>query len=316
MKILVRYYDVENNESQYEDLDLAAMKSREICLARYIKAKGPYAGNPYIEALPLPRSAEDIANDYNNSVKPVSIEEIETMSALDKEFMVDTLNQVRFRLPFHKLLETAFYSALVRSYAARKTVHSRLDSLTMIIGNSKEECHSILFGDSAEATDGSFCLCGASGSGKTAALNVLLSHYPQVIRHPEYDNTIQIVYLAVNCIPNSNLNVLCDAVGDAIDKALGNIEPFYYEIVRLKSVRLFWTRFSFCRLKAIKRYLLKASWSWQTVLKLLLSSSVRPMLVTRCLGICVLLAGSVILFLLILIVNVISIMGISLFRRM
>lgn len=232
MNILVRYYDVENNESQYEDLDLAAMKSREICSARYIKAKGPYAGNPYIEALPLPRSAEDIANDYNNSVKPVSIEEIETMSALDKEFMVDTLNQVMFRLPFHKLLETAFYSALVRSYAARKTVHSRLDSLTMIIGNSKEECHSILFGDSAEATDGSFCLCGASGSGKTAALNVLLSHYPQVIRHPECDNTIQIVYLAVNCIPNSNLNVLCDAVGDAIDKALGNIEPFYYEIVR------------------------------------------------------------------------------------
>lgn len=232
MKILVRYYDVENNESQYKDLDLAAMKSREICLARYIKAKGPYAGNPYIEALPLPRSAEDIASDYNNSIKPASVEEIKAMSLLDKELMIDTLDQVRFRLPFHNALEMTFYSSLVRSYAARKTVYSRLDSLTIVIDNKKEESHSILFGDSAQATDGSFCLCGASGSGKTAALNVLLSHYPQVIRHPDYDNTIQIVYLAVNCIPNSNLSVLCDAIGDAVDKALGNIEPFYYEIVR------------------------------------------------------------------------------------
>lgn len=64
---MIKYYKVENNESQYEDLDLISMKSREICQARYIKAKGPYAGNPYIEALPLPRSAEDIASDYNTS---------------------------------------------------------------------------------------------------------------------------------------------------------------------------------------------------------------------------------------------------------
>ena len=86
-----------------------------------------------------------------------------------------------------------------------------------------------LIGDSENAANVGFSLIGYSGSGKSSALNILLSHYPQVIKHhskniPQF---IQIVYLVVNCVPNSNFRALYAGIGNAIDRALGNITPYY-----------------------------------------------------------------------------------------
>lgn len=53
----------------------------------------------------------------------------------------------------------------------------------------------------------------------------------------EIDRFPQIVYLVVNCVANSNFAALYEGIGDAIDKALGNIVPVYaQEIAKTKSL--------------------------------------------------------------------------------
>ena len=82
-----------------------------------------------------------------------------------------------------------------------------------------------------------FALLGYSGSGKSSTLHNLLSNYPQVIVHTIDGYRIsQIVYLVVECVPNSNFSALYVGIGSAIDKALGL--DFVYEkmILRTKSL--------------------------------------------------------------------------------
>lgn len=81
-----------------------------------------------------------------------------------------------------------------------------------------------MYGDSANSANSSFALLGYSGVGKSTSLNQLLMDYPQLIIHkiPGTEDRIpQIVYLVVNCLPNSNFNELYISIGKAIDRALG-----------------------------------------------------------------------------------------------
>lgn len=97
--------------------------------------------------------------------------------------------------------------------------------------------HSRLLGDSASAANAGFALLGYSGSGKSSTLHNLLTNYPQVIfHHIKAYRVPQIVYLVVNCVPNSNFSALYIGIGNAIDRALGL--DFVYEkmISRAKSL--------------------------------------------------------------------------------
>jgi len=92
----------------------------------------------------------------------------------------------------------------------------------------------ILCGDSGASTNAGFSLIGYSGCGKSSAINILLSRYPQVILHEtEYgDKVPQVVYLVVNCVPNSNFSALYEGIGDALDKAFHLTQPIYADQVR------------------------------------------------------------------------------------
>jgi hypothetical protein len=82
-------------------------------------------------------------------------------------------------------------------------------------------------------------LLGYSGCGKSAALEILLSHYPQVIVHQSetMERFVQIVYLVVVCPANSNFKSLYASAGAAIDRALGNVIPVYETMIsRCKSI--------------------------------------------------------------------------------
>lgn len=223
------YYELKDESSQYDDIQFTEGEEVE---ARYIKLPGIDSGNMYIEALPPPRNKTDIDFDFNKSIRKYSPEEIKNMSVFEKEHALTMLKELRFRLPFHARLDSLFYFTLVVSYRARKKYVSDFDSVKLVVHNKEEDSNSKLYGFSSKETTGTFSLCGASGSGKSAAISMLLERYPQVIRHNDDNNSIQIVYLVVNCLPNSNLNMLCVGIGDAIDKALGNIKPYYAEAVR------------------------------------------------------------------------------------
>lgn len=213
--------------SQYDDFDL---ENNKIVNARYIHALvDEDRGNPYIEALPLPRDEKSITRVYTRTLPNYRYDDVKDMDTLKKMLAVGTLRELRFPLPFHSELEFNFYNSLVTSYRARKRIESMDTKLDYVSDNKSNETHSILAGDSAAATNAGFSLIGYSGCGKSSSIQTLVAHYPQVIIHG--DNTSsrfpQIVYLVVNCIANSNFSALYEGIGDAIDKALGNIVPVY-----------------------------------------------------------------------------------------
>ena len=230
------YINIDDNVSQYDDIDFGENK---IIDARYIPAAlDEDKGNPYIEALPIPRRDASIRLAYTRSLPSYRYEEIKSMNTFEKMLAVGALRKLRFPLPFNEELEFEFYNALVTSYRARKQIMSINSNVEYFSENCKQNSHSILAGDSADATNAGFSLIGYSGCGKSSAIKTLVSHYPQVIMHhrDEIDRFPQIVYLVVNCVANSNFAALYEGIGDAIDKALGNIVPVYaQEIAKTKS---------------------------------------------------------------------------------
>lgn len=88
----------------------------------------------------------------------------------------------------------------------------------------------------ADDAPSGFSLLGFSGCGKSASLEILFNHMPQVIVHHPKDNVsiIQITYLVVNCLPNSNFSGLYNAIGRALDSALGNLNMTYEKMIAKK----------------------------------------------------------------------------------
>ena len=231
------YVEYEEGISQYDDFNF---DEENIVSAIYVKARlKEDEGNPYIEALPCPRGERNVLSAYSKSLPSYNFDKVKTMSTLDKMLQINTLRSLRFPLPFHNDLEFSFYNALLTSYRARKCVRTNNDALTYVVEDYEQETNRILTGKSSDATNAGFSLIGYSGCGKSSAISTLVSHYPQVIMHYEGEGEYypQITYLVVNCIANSNFSALYEAIGDAIDKALGNVTPIYAkEVARVPNL--------------------------------------------------------------------------------
>ncbi len=223
-----KYVKCEEGESQYDNIDV---NSNNIVTAKYIHAiLNEDNGNSYIEALPLPRDEREIILAYNKSLASFQYDKVKKMTRLEKLLQIGTLRNLRFPLPFHKDLEFNMYNALITSYRARKQQNSSSRKIEYTAYNYSHDTTNILTGDSSCSTNAGFSLIGYSGCGKSSAINILVSHYPQVIMHMDEDEKSyypQIVYLVVNCISNSNFSALYQGIGDAIDKAFGNPIPVY-----------------------------------------------------------------------------------------
>lgn len=222
-----KYCNCPKNENQYEKYNCTNTK---IVQAKYVPAiVGCDVGNPYIEALPYPRNDEDIMDAYTKDLLTYQYDDVKDMSKLEKMLQVSTLRQIRFPLTFHKNLEFSFYNALLTSYRARTLTNVNSKPIEYISNDDVCTTNCILYGDSGTSTNAGFSLIGYSGCGKSSAIETLLSHYPQTIIHKadKLKQYVQIVYLVVNCVPNSNFSALYEGIGDAIDKALGNTQSIY-----------------------------------------------------------------------------------------
>ena len=232
-----KYYECEPNKSQYDDCDF---NDGKIVEARYIKPMLDCdIGNPYIEALPHPRSEEEVQKAYTKHLLTYNYEVTRQMSKAEKMLQVSTLRQLRFPLTFHKNLEFSFYNALLTSYRSRKPRMLDIARLGYVTEDFEKETCCVLYGDSADSTNAGFSLIGYSGCGKSSAIQTLLSYYPQTIIHKvnKFNRYIQIVYLVVNCVPNSNFSALYESIGEAIDKALNNAKPVYAaEIAKIRTL--------------------------------------------------------------------------------
>lgn len=218
MQSTYEYVERQNGSSQYDESSLIGYNMHA---ARYVKSSLSFDnGNPFIEALPRPRmDMTEISAAYQRNILLSSIERRKEMPFYYKLAEINLLRQVRFPLTFHRELEEQMYLALLNSYRNR---HIRF------VGDD-----SILEGNEGAGTNAGFSLLGYSGCGKSSALEILLSNYPQVIVHD--GNTTgkftQIVYLVVSCLANSSFRAMYDSIGTAIDKALGISNNLYRKYI-------------------------------------------------------------------------------------
>lgn len=168
--------------------------------------------NILITALPEPLvEKSDLFINYTRGIPSYSSSQNSYLTRTERRFLVPQLRNVRIFLPFEASLETEFYNALINSYRLRKIL--KIDS---------SELYSKVIGNTGEATNAGFSLLGYSGCGKSSAISMLVSHYPQVIRHhlPDGSTLSQILYIVVSCNSTNNFAELYGTIGREIDKAL------------------------------------------------------------------------------------------------
>ena len=224
---------VNKNCTQYDDLDLSENEPVE---AVYVDHNIIGSDNPFIAALPPAKEDTNVLiRNYTKSIFGYDFNKVKNMTNNEKIAEVNTLRtNLRVCLPFQKQLEDEFLCSLITTYNSRNIYKDSSVNIPITIKNKEEVVHQKLFGNPANSTNSSFALLGFSGCGKSTSLNQMIGNYPQLIIHqtPEGEKIPQIVYLVVNCIPNSNFNQLYISIGKAIDRALGNIEPVYEELIR------------------------------------------------------------------------------------
>ena len=69
---------------------------------------------------------------------------------------------------------------------------------------------------------GGISIYGISGMGKTVAINIILSYFPQIIIHPEKNNELQVNWLKITCPHRGGDIALCNDILAAADKLLGS----------------------------------------------------------------------------------------------
>ena len=215
-------YDYTAPEDQYVNTDLHTNK---IVDANYVDTY-LFRRNPYIEALPLPKTGRDeIVRTYSSLPAMPSYEEFIKMPPQIKTMLIDNLDKIRFALPFYKDLEAKFYRTLTDAYSMR--VEYEMHDTVELNGVSYEAETGLKANHEGESVNG-FSVLGVAGTGKSTAMNRILDHFPQVIRHHLDGRTvIQLVYLYITCENNSNFSALYQQIGAKIDEALNNGNHFY-----------------------------------------------------------------------------------------
>lgn len=220
-------YDYTDPAKQYGKINLHENK---IVDAEYVDTY-LYRGNPYIEALPLPKTRRnEIMQTYSSLPDMPPYEEFIKMPAQIRTLLIDNLDKIRFALPFYKDLEAKFYRTITDAYAMR--VEYEMHETIELAGASYKTQTGLKANHGGESVNG-FSVLGVAGTGKSTGMNRILDHVPQVIRHHFGERTIiQLVYLYVTCENNSNFTALYQQIGAKIDEALNNGNHFYEDAIK------------------------------------------------------------------------------------
>lgn len=192
--------------------------------AKYSKPILPeHFGNPLIEALPSKKSWEEVMFDLSNY--PDLAEDIANdPNPLVREEYLNRISELRQPLTEYKDCFRAVERALKQNYSAKNPfspttaqyMHYDIDKLPEITPKT---------GRFTPKGDG-LTLIGDSGAGKTTMLEQVLSYFPNVILHENYDGRPlpfpqQVVWLKVDCPSNSSVRDLCEEILASLDLILG-----------------------------------------------------------------------------------------------
>ena len=189
-----------------------------------------YRGNPFFEALPDPLvTDEEIRNWYYRKCPITPDTSLSTTAQIQQ---VSALDDMRISLPFVKEMETNFYDSITHAVTARWNFMYNKSSVVYVDDGEEKQVVDFREPLDSDSVHG-FTLLGVGGSGKTAAVNLMISRYPQVIYHTFPNGTYtQIVWLKVSVPANSNMSALLTCIAIAIDDALGNNnDPVYEKLI-------------------------------------------------------------------------------------
>ena len=201
----------------------------EMVFAEYRDEEHPlYRGNPYIEALPEILSRQQAAErmmylppyEPSHRLLPPEIRE-------DRAGMISF---VRFPIGMHKELQARLSRLIRGGYAARNPRHPAFQmevrarqSALRVEGRGADMFVSTAGSAGPSPTATGMTLLGVSGIGKTAAVEMCLNLYPELIIHHEYQGRAltqtQVVRLHLQCPSDGSILTLCSNFFLALDKA-------------------------------------------------------------------------------------------------
>jgi len=183
-----------------------------------------YRHNAFIEALPPVLMPEEVANRIRR--KPAYVEAGRYWNAQRRLQSVQTIANYIEPLPIHLDLEQRFSRMIRNGYMTRNPISTewikqmRAGFRDLDWGTGEDGYVPVIRSSAA-----GFSIIGTSGVGKTTAVDSVLSLYPQVILHTEYNghsfDRAQLVWLKLDCPFDGSLKGLCLNFFQAIDMILG-----------------------------------------------------------------------------------------------
>lgn len=179
-----------------------------------------YRDNPLIEALPPIMKVDDVYQKLAGKVdfdpKDCFAEDrarAHEICALIDDFFQPLSNHVQLEEKLSILIRSGYVGRNIKDGSLNRHMQNNYER--MMTG----ETSSYRFAQ-AKSTAKSIAMIGCSGSGKSTTINRILSTYPQVLLHEEY-NFVQLTYLRLECPAQGSLKVLCHSFFREIDKLLG-----------------------------------------------------------------------------------------------
>jgi hypothetical protein len=210
--------------------------------AQYHDQEAPfYRGNPFIEALPRVLSREE-ARDKMAYYPEYSSEERKLPSHI-REHLASSLFLIRHPVGLHLDLEGRVSRLIRQGYLARNPANrefqTEISAREQVLRESREngyfEIGEVTGREIPAATATGLTFLGISGIGKTAAVEMTLKLYPQLIIHSEYKGTpftrTQVPWLGLQCPINGSPKTLCKNFFHAMD-AIHAAAPVETDYVR------------------------------------------------------------------------------------
>jgi hypothetical protein len=201
---------------------------RAVMAQYHVPGVPAYRGNPFIEALP-PMLEREAARHAMASL-PVYDPAERLAEAIDREHMASMLSAIRKPVGLHVELHSRLSRLLRNGYVARNPVqpffqaHIDAREQAVIVDGTANDVvvsggYRLASGPRPSATGLTFL--GLSGIGKSAAIEMCLQLYPQLIIHSEYHgrtfSRTQVTWLKLDAPPDGSILSLAERFFTAVD---------------------------------------------------------------------------------------------------
>jgi hypothetical protein len=181
-----------------------------------------YQGNPLIEALPPIWSKEEVAHDlgyypeYTDADRDLPTHLRLHMLLEAANFFVPLSDHIEIEQRFSRIIRAGYRSRNPTDRNFWQNIDREVQELSSNVIKPKKRLTSKTW---------SLAILGISGVGKSTAIEMILSLYPQVILHNHYRgrdfNFTQIVWLKLECPSDGSTRGLCLNFFQAVDDLLG-----------------------------------------------------------------------------------------------